>query len=95
MIVARHVEVKSHHYDKSCSLFTFPDGTEDPFLTVCLTCRSLPLETSGRHPDTFASVHHMLPPPDERWVTHAHTEIVEVSAITFFIRCCFLAFVSL
>jgi len=56
------------------------EPAEDPFLEMCLMCIGLPAETSGRLPDTFASVHYMLPPPDERWVIHARTEIVEVTA---------------
>ena len=48
----------------------------DPFLEMCVTCDGLP-EVNGKGPDTFTSVHYMIP-PQQQWVPHAHTEIVEV-----------------
>ena len=49
----------------------------EPFLELCLRCKGLPRDSSGKAPNSFASVC-ISTPPQHHWLPHAHSEVVEV-----------------
>ena len=60
-----------------CFIDELPDDSE-PFMEMCIACDNLPGERDGRKPNSFAAVH-ILTPPQQQWVAHTHTEVVEVT----------------
>ena len=50
----------------------------DPFLELCLSSKGLPRDSSGKAPNSFASVC-ISTPPQHHWLPHAHSEVVEVN----------------
>ncbi|XP_013413807.1 type I inositol 3,4-bisphosphate 4-phosphatase isoform X2 [Lingula anatina] len=60
-------------------------GTDDPAVEICITCSGLPKEPNGRTPNPFVSIH-IMAPPDQQWLGHAHTEVVEKECNPIFLK---------
>lgn len=53
------------------------DDGEEPFFEMCVHCEQLAAESQSRLPNAFVSISYQSP-PQQQWVTHGHTEIIEV-----------------
>ncbi|CAG5134316.1 unnamed protein product [Candidula unifasciata] len=53
--------------------------SQDPVLEISIACCSLPNDSSDVPPNALVVVHTMLPPQQQIWMHHNHTEIVEKS----------------
>lgn len=54
-------------------------GTADsgePVLELAVSCEQLPVDASGRPPDTFVAIHYATP-QKQHWFPLAHTEVIE------------------
>ncbi|GFR63215.1 type I inositol 3,4-bisphosphate 4-phosphatase [Elysia marginata] len=62
------------------------NASQDPVLEVCLACSNLPNDSSDMPPNVLVVLHTMLPPQQQTWLHHNHTEIVEKSSSPQFLK---------
>ncbi|XP_052279898.1 inositol polyphosphate-4-phosphatase type I A-like isoform X2 [Dreissena polymorpha] len=51
--------------------------SNDPAMEMSLTIEGLPNESNGQPPNPFAVVYIIIPPQQQNWLQHNHTEMVE------------------
>ncbi|RUS89174.1 hypothetical protein EGW08_003053 [Elysia chlorotica] len=62
------------------------NASQDPVLEICLACSNLPNDSSDLPPNVLVVLHTMLPPQQQTWLHHNHTEIVEKSSSPQFLK---------
>lgn len=62
------------------------NASQDPVLEVCIACSNLPNDSSDMPPNVLVVLHTMLPPQQQTWLHHNHTEIVEKSSNPQFLK---------
>uniref|UniRef100_A0A2C9LDT4 PH domain-containing protein n=1 Tax=Biomphalaria glabrata TaxID=6526 RepID=A0A2C9LDT4_BIOGL len=53
------------------------NASQEPVIEISLACSGLPNDTSDVPPNALVVVHTMLPPQQQIWMHHNHTEIIE------------------
>ncbi|KAI8761816.1 inositol polyphosphate-4-phosphatase type I A isoform X2 [Biomphalaria glabrata] len=53
------------------------NASQEPVIEISLACSGLPNDTSDVAPNALVVVHTMLPPQQQIWMHHNHTEIIE------------------
>nr|XP_022326682.1 type II inositol 3,4-bisphosphate 4-phosphatase-like isoform X3 [Crassostrea virginica] len=54
------------------------NASDDPALEICLSCNDLPNDSSGQAPNPFIVLSTIVP-PQQTWIQHSNTEVVEGS----------------
>ncbi|KAK3774656.1 hypothetical protein RRG08_035084 [Elysia crispata] len=62
------------------------NASQDPVLEICLACSNLPNDSSDMPPNVLVVLHTMLPPQQQTWLHHNHTEIVEKNSSPQFLK---------
>ncbi|XP_048772482.2 inositol polyphosphate-4-phosphatase type I A-like isoform X2 [Ostrea edulis] len=54
------------------------NANDDPALEICLSCKDLPNDINGQAPNPFIVLSTIVP-PQQTWIQHSNTEVVEAS----------------
>ncbi|KAH9509933.1 hypothetical protein Btru_044656, partial [Bulinus truncatus] len=62
------------------------NASQEPVLEIALACSKLPNDSSDVPPNALVVIHTMVPPQQQIWMHHNHTEIIEKSNSPHFLK---------